>query len=269
MREFLPFILLIIFISSCSHYQYVTIDASDLKRTDKQEFVEENDSVRIQYSFDGPDAPINLIVENKTDAPIFIDWSRSALIINDKAISYMSNVVPIEGTFNGSAISWNHGDYAVSSGSISATATLPANISFIPPKSYINKTPMSVTNQLMTAPDSAFHTERITLYDGYIVKVRHAVFTEQSSPLRFKSYLTITFGDQDSKTLAYQRSFYISEVYDTPTDPETFLLNRARSDQFYVRESSGIGQGFGVVAGIALLSTAAALETKSVNHSNR
>jgi hypothetical protein len=94
-------------------------------------------------------------------------------------------------------------------------------------------------------------------------------FTEQSSPLRFKSYLTITFGDQDSKTLAYQRSFYISEVYDTPTDPETFLLNRARSDQFYVRESSGIGQGFGVVAGIALLSTAAALETKSVNHSNR
>jgi hypothetical protein len=88
----------------------------------------------------------------------------------------MSNVVPIEGTFNGSAISWNHGDYAVSSGSISATATLPANISFIPPKSYINKTPMSVTNQLMTAPDSAFHTERITLYDGYIVKVRHAVY---------------------------------------------------------------------------------------------
>jgi hypothetical protein len=181
----------------------------------------------------------------------------------------MANVVAIEGSFNGSSIDWNHSGYVSSSGSISATATLPANISFIPPRSYINKTPMSVTNQLLTAPDSAFHTERITLYDGYIVKVRHAVFTEQSSPLRFKSYLTMTFGDQNSKTVAYQRSFYISEVYDTPTDPETFLLNRARSDQFYVRENTAIGQGFGLVAGVALLSTAAALETKSGNHSNQ
>ncbi len=267
MRAFLLFILLTALITSCSRYQYVTINGSDIKSNNNHEFVEENDSVRIQYTFNGHDAPINLIVENKTSVPIIIDWSRSALIVNDKAISYVSNVVPIEGTFNGSSISWDHSGYANSSGSVYAMAILPDNVSFIPPNSYINKSPMSVTNQLMVAPDSAFHTDKMTLSGGLIVKVRHALFTEQSSPLRFKSYLTLTFGDQTNKTVAYQRSFYISEVYDTGTDPETFLVNRKRGDQFYVKESTVIGQGFGVVAGVALLSTAAALESKSVNNS--
>src|ERR1700755_984530 len=89
MRPLLLFILLTSLISSCIQYQYVTIDGSG-DRTDAQEFFEENDSVRIQYNFNGPDAPVNVIIDNKTDAPIYIDWSRSALIINDKAISYMS-----------------------------------------------------------------------------------------------------------------------------------------------------------------------------------
>lgn len=269
MRAFLSFSLVIILTSSCSHYQYITINAHDIKSNDKHEFIEENDSVSIRYSFYGPDAPINLVVENKTDVPIFIDWSRSALIVDDKAISYMSNVIPIEGSLNGSSISWDQNGYVTSSGSVYATATLPDNISFIPPGSYIDKNPMSVTNQLMTVPDSAFHTEKISLSNGSFIKVRHALFTEQSSPLRFKSYLTLTFGDQNSKAVAYQRSFYISELYDTPTDPETFLTNRERDDQFYVKESSGMGQGFGVVAGVALLSAAAAFESKTVNHSNQ
>ena len=260
MRAFLPFGLLTVVISSCSHYQYVTISALDAGRNANQEFVEENDSVRIQYSFYGPDAPINLLVENKTDVPIYIDWSRSALIINDKAISYVANVALIEDVFNNGF---------ASSGSVYAMATLPENLSFIPPRSYINKSPMSVTNQLMVVPDSVFRTERMTLYDGSIVKVKHAFFTEESSPLRFKSYLTMTFGDQNNKTVAYQCSFFISEVYDSATDPETFLLNRERGDQFYVRETTAAGQGFGIVAGIALLSTAAVLESKSTNNPNQ
>ncbi|HEY7161827.1 MAG TPA: hypothetical protein VH815_11235, partial [Acidobacteriota bacterium] len=93
-----------------------------------------------------------------------------------------------------------------------------------------------------------------TLSDGSFSKASHASFTEQSSPLHFKSYLTLIFGDQNNKPVAYQRSFYISL-----TDPETFLDKRERGNQFYVRESTSIGQGFGVVAGVALLSTTAVL----------
>jgi len=258
MRPLLLFILLTSLISSCIQYQYVTIDGSG-HRTDMQEFFEENDSVRIQYNFNGPDAPVNVIIDNKTDAPIYIDWSRSALIINDKAISYMSKVVPIEGTFGSSSVGSSHGEYASTSGSVYATAILPDNLDFIPPASYISKNPMSVTNQFMVVPDSAFRTERITLSDGSFTKASHASFTEQSSPLHFKSYLTLIFGDQSNKPVAYQCSFYISEIYNTITDPETFLNNRERGNQFYVKESTGLGQGFGVVAGGALLSTAAAL----------
>ena len=256
MRPLLLFILPSL-ISSCIHYQYVTIDGSGMK-TDAQEFFEENDSVRVQYNFNGPDAPVNVMIENKTSTPIYIDWSRSALIINDQAISYMSKVVPIEGTFGNSSGGSNYGWYANTSGSVYATATLPDNLDFIPPASYISKTPMSVTNRFMVAPDSALHTEKVILSDGSFTKASHASFTEQSSPLHFESYLTLIFAGQSNKTVAYRCSFYISEIYNTITDPETFLNNRERGNQFYVTESTGMGQGFGVVAGIALLSTAAA-----------
>src|SRR5438045_9585163 len=111
MRIFLLIILLTGLFTSCSRYQYVTITSSDIRKNDKQEFVIENDSIRIQYNFNGADAPINIAIENRIDVPLYIDWPQSALIINNKAISYVPYTVRIEGVFNGSTILWNTNVY--------------------------------------------------------------------------------------------------------------------------------------------------------------
>jgi len=113
------------------------------------------------------------------------------LIINDKAISYVQNTVPIVGAFQGAVVnrnSYKPNTYSSSSGTINAKATLPDKLDFIPSQSYITKTPMGVTNQLIyNVPDSAFRREKITLFEGSFAAAKHASFTETSSPLRFKS----------------------------------------------------------------------------------
>ena len=100
--------------------------------------------MRIQYNFNGADAPINITIENKLDVPLYIDWQQSALIINNKAISYVPNTIPIEEVFNGSTVNWNSNNYSTSSGAISAKAIIPDKFDFIPPQSYIVKNPMGV-----------------------------------------------------------------------------------------------------------------------------
>ena len=267
MRIFLLVILLTGFLTSCSRYQYVTIAGSNIRKNDKQEFVIENDSIRIQYNFNGADAPINITIENKLDVPLYVDWQQSALIINTKAISYVPNTVPIEGVFNGSTVSWNPGGYSNSSGAIDAKAILPDKFDFVPPRSYIIKNPMGVTNLFISdVPDSVFHQERVRLGDGSLAVIKHAVFAETFSPLQFKNYVTLIFGEKHAKTIAYPHSFYISEIYTTGLDPETFWIGtQYRGNQYYVKETTGFGKGFGVVAGVALLTTAAALEQKNVN----
>ena len=59
---------------------------------------------------------------------------------------------------------------------------------------------------------------------------------------------------------------YISEIYTTGLDPESFWIGtQHRGNQYYVKETTGFGKGFGVVAGVALLTTVAAFEQKNVN----
>ena len=126
---------------------------------------------------------------------------------------------------------------------------------------------MGVTNLFITnVPDSVFHQEKLRLGDGSLVATKHAVFMETFSPLHFKNYLTLVFGEKNAKPMAYQNSFYISEIYTTGLDPESFWVGaQNRGNQYYVKETTGFGKGFGVVSGIALLTTAAALEQKNVN----
>ena len=262
-RTFLLTSALIIFLlSSCSRYQYVTISGIDVKKNDDREFLIDNDSLMIKYNFNGFEAPINLTIENKLNVPVYIDWRQSALIVNDRAISYVPNTVPVSGSFDGSAITWGSGNVSTGSGNVQMTATFPDNLGFIPPQSFITKNPMGITNISFDASDSVFGRKKVTLPDGSaVVKVRHATFSEKTSPLQFRSYITVRIGEQTATPVSYEQSFYISEIYATGLGPEIFWQNNvARGNQYFVRETTGFGKGFGIVAGAAVITTITALE---------
>ena len=67
--------------SSCTQYQYLTIDSDDTQENKKKEFQFENDDVRITYNFFGANAPIEVKVYNKSSKGLNVDWSKSSLII--------------------------------------------------------------------------------------------------------------------------------------------------------------------------------------------
>jgi len=252
--------LTLILFASCSRYQYVTVDSPDASKDANHEFVEENDSIRIRYSFNGMDAPISLTIENKLDVPVFVDWQQSSLIVNDRAISYRAGSVPFEANISGGP---GRG-LVFASGNLNGIAGLPLGVDFIPPHSYLSRSPMGLTNQFVTdVPDSIYGRKKVPREGGSPVSVKHASFTPGSSPLQFSSYLTLMFGEKSASPVAFEHSFYISEIYSTGLGPTDFWYgNSFRGDQYCVKKTTAFGKGFGIVGGIALLSAVDALNLR-------
>jgi hypothetical protein len=243
------------FLFSCTVYQVMTVSSPEARQNQANEFVIENDSLELCYNFNGQDGPIKVKIRNKLQQPMYVDWKRSALIINDRAVSYSPNTVTIEGAVATSTYNWSR-EWSTTYGRISALAQLPPEMEFIPPQAYVTKQLMGITNQaLENLPDSLFSKKKIAaMGDGYET-VRQAFFTATSSPLVFKSYLTVVMGDTLPRPVAYQHNFYVSEMVKM-TNPPELLNGDRRGDRFYVRQgplNDSITLGYGVVGGRAVL----------------
>ncbi|QEC45639.1 hypothetical protein [Pseudobacter ginsenosidimutans] len=264
MKNSLPlFICIILAATGCNRYQYLTINSNNnnLKQAggESREFVIENDSLQITYNFQGENAPVHIRVMNKLDRPIAIDWKRSALIVNDKAISYMIDELKTTGTAVTNSVNWNR-DFSTSFTTFSAVTPLPVDWQMIPPKSFIEKTPLGVTNAFVDSRDkNTFVSSKKVLPDGTELVVKEARFTEENSPLKFRSYLTVlTEGNGSISPVVFEHAFYASNITNSMVKPSDLALGRA-----YVKKTTAFGTGFGVVAGAAIVGTAAALTSMS------
>lgn len=265
MKKLLPLLFVLPFFS-CTRFQYMTISSNETNKNELREFVFENDSIKLVYNFNGMNAPINLQVKNKLDKPVYIDWQRSALVINDKAISYYPSEIPVTGSISASSFLGKGGAYSYAS--LNATAKLPENIQFIPPQTYITKTPLGVTNKFFNdISDSFFIRTNILLNDGTSQPVKKAVFNTSNSFLKFKTYLTVIIEDSIPHPVAYQQSFFVSELFNTTVNPKKIVINK-QGDYMYVRKTTAFGTGFGIVAGIAALTAVAAAEVYTTPEKN-
>ena len=139
MKTILIFFLLALIsisFSGCLKYQYLTI-SSDIKQNKGNEFVIENDTLLLKYGFRGDGGPIHIYAYNKLDKPIYIDWTKSAIIRNDKSESYVTGQSIISGTVNGGSYRVGN-NYSINSGSLNGTIRTDQEISFIPPKTFID-----------------------------------------------------------------------------------------------------------------------------------
>ncbi|HZY80529.1 MAG TPA: hypothetical protein VFE50_13470 [Cyclobacteriaceae bacterium] len=118
MDRFLPAILILAVCSSCQIYQ-TNLLKSDISGTDKEPFTFENDTLRVSYSFNDRSARIKIF--NKSDNPLYIDWTRSSVIKGGAAEPY-----------------WTEGE--------------ETPLEFIPPRSGIEKVPFVLPDVI----DSAF-----------------------------------------------------------------------------------------------------------------
>lgn len=240
-------------LSSCSSYYYSVLESNDTigEKNGNRDFVIENDSVFISYCFYGEDAPISITVYNKMDEPLFVDWQRSALIIDDVATSYYQEKAPIQGqtesSYSGDAYRWNR-NYSItdgySAGSFAGEIALPKGVSFIPPKSKVESTPLRLSNfPFDQIPKDQYTRQKFAKSNSSVVTVRVKKFTEEDTPLAFRSYLSLYTADQDNgkrKYSTFESSFYVSQLIKTGNvSPASFDAGKKQAgDFFYVDRKS-------------------------------
>lgn len=205
--KYLFYILTIaISLSSCSNtYYYSTLSTNDegVSRDSTDAFVFETDTLRLTYSFKGEDGPIWISVHNKLDMPMYIDWSRSAIIINDVATNYDGSTSTIKsgkGNFN-SSTSYGY-EYN------------PLDVSFIPPMRKVNHCSLELSNLSFGYIDKKeYNNGTIKNRFDQKIRVKESSFTEENTPLFFESYLTIFL--EDGSTYVINQSFYIVQLVQT------------------------------------------------------
>lgn len=219
-------VLLAALCSSCVTYQYATVD-SPLKKDDSDLLVVETDTVTITYDFRGEDGPVKIAIFNKLNQPLYVDWSKSALIVENLRRSYATNQATLEGSANGSEMKVSR-SYSTQDVGFKGVITSRESVSFIPPRSLVNEQQLNLSPNLI-APATAgsrYHTEKIK---G--VNVKSYYYNQISSPFRFRSFLTLSFKEDMSDPIYFDHSFWISKIDETELTPSDFS---DQSNQFYV-----------------------------------
>ena len=131
------FAALLLGLSACSSYYYSMLNSNDPvgEKNERGDFVQENDTVRISYRFWGENAPVTITIYNKLDEPLYVDWGRSALIIDDVATTYDPKVASVRGessnVASGSSFHWSDrssSGWSYSEGSFSGDVSLPKGV---------------------------------------------------------------------------------------------------------------------------------------------
>src|SRR5688572_25347442 len=87
----LPSLAVAFLFSSCTAYQYVTMD-SDLHKTPVRVFEFQNDTLVVKYTFSEKNGVMNVQVHNRTaNVPLIVDWESSAIIINGERHPYLQS----------------------------------------------------------------------------------------------------------------------------------------------------------------------------------
>lgn len=209
----------VITLSGCSRYQYIFI-SSDLQQNEKKEFVIENDTALLKYSFAGENFPITISIFNKLHQPIYIDLGRSTVIINNFQL-------------NGPSYSDGQSD-------------------FIAPLSYVTLTSNALIDQFINVnPQDSVKSVPVYTNEG-----KKYSFNEKTTPLYFRSILALTPNEDYSYPTFFDYSFWVSDILQTMNSPAS--LTYKPSNQFYIRKQTGVEKFFGwtVLSGLVIIGLA-------------
>lgn len=252
MKKIALFLVVIAGLSSCRSYQMNTLSSSNTRKIDSTGvFNLENDSLIISYNFTGDHSPVNVEVYNKLNEPVYVNWERSSLIVSDKAYSYADDEIKIDGSASGISTQYGRKGLVFTDGTISATAKLSKNESFIPPHAKIDRTTNILAQVGIAEIDPAlFQKKKMTYINGEgQVNIKEADFSAENSPLKFKSYLTLyTLKDNQPKFFALQQDFFVSSVVKSAADPKNLIeYNNSPGNVILNAKTTGYGKTAAIV----------------------
>jgi len=187
-------ILIMVVSTSCSYYQYNYISSS-IKGTEKEPLTVENDTLRLRYFFYHGQEEIEIF--NKTAKPLYVDWSRSSLIIDERSFPYWID----EAVIRHHARSYNSYLTALRSHPRGIISNELSRVSFLPPNSKVKKTTFDLSRRL-----SADQWQKLDQPYEY---------TQDTSPVKFRSFLLLSCDQNFTNPIVLDHSFWISKMLKT------------------------------------------------------
>lgn len=253
MRKILMILCILLLFTSCgTTYFYSTIynKNDDVLQNNDGDFIYETDSLLVAYWFNGENAPVYINVFNKSNTPLYIDWSRSALIIQDETVSLNnSRLVRTEGYSRG--ITYNVNRVSVNEGSYKSYTEVPESVTFIPPNSRRTFNPIYLADFDFSAINkNRYAKAKMATKNGELFSVQTLQFSEENTPLDFRCYLTM-YRD-DNKQFNVEKDFYVSSVIKSrnlsPSKMNDHMFNRG--DLFYAKKENNTGRNISLGAAI-------------------
>jgi len=227
-----------------------------MPRTDTWEYIFENDSVKILYSFKGLQCPVSIQIYNKLSQPLYVDWSKSAAIIDGEKVSYWADEASLSASTSGYTYKTSH-NTSITNSDINGTIYKNDRISFIPPQSYIINKPVWLSHSFFEIRENQNKRSSNMKTSTNTYKVSEYLFNENSTPFKFRSFLTYSFKEDISSPLYLEDSFWVSNLIQTSVTPEALVYKP--SNQYYLQKSTGIGTFMGITLVLGLLIGGAAL----------
>lgn len=218
MRLLLPFLVLIASVG-CNKkmIQLATLSPNDSnieKRNDQ--YVFDNDTVRIVYRFWSHHGKFEFSIENKLKVPIYIDWKKSNLIFNGKPNVYWVDETVTKSTTVTSGVAVR-GAYGVGYGSAmtsgEAVSRPEERVTFLPPLSKIGRNEYAIERKSYYAMDLNSKKEMIPHEAKKNGKLT-AVYTQNFSTYEsnFTNFLTISDTENFENEWFVKHEFYISQI---------------------------------------------------------
>ncbi len=214
-KKLLPALLLLTLFASCSKFTqvvYVSPTKDDIKSINHF-YQFENDDVKVVYWFWAEHGVMSFLFWNKTDAPMYIDWKKSAMINNGKRLSYYTN----KDVSNYKAYGTSYGlewldifneYYATQNGKMKVSKeslVRGERVSFIPPKSYITQAFYNLTaNIYFDINDRNTEEEVVNFCKVYV--------SRSNQDISFRNFLTYSFSEQFVTENYIDNEFHLNKV---------------------------------------------------------
>ena len=263
--QYLLIILSFILCTSCSSTYFLSTiktTSSDITQNENGDFFIKNDSLWIAYNFNGADAPIRITIFNKSKTPLYVDWQRSALILNDEAMSYAGNKLEFsaDASMTETIDRYPYGfSYSQAQGNITGSVKVPSTTTFIPPFSMISQIPIVLNVNFKDVPKKNYKDAYLGRKDNEVVRIKRIDYTQDNTPLTFRSYLTVYF--ENGEPMVFEDEFYMSNLLkSTQIAPDKLPASLAeRGDLFYVEKPANT-TALQIIAGTAIVAGAIAVD---------
>jgi len=207
-----PIILLILssIFTSCvstnyyDQYQVVQIKSNNVKNY-KAEYVFEDNNIILRYNFWNTGSGVAFAIINKSKKDIYIDWSKSKFIVNDKFFGYWQDQNNNSITTISNYRLFNSDELNIYSKYV-LVKSRGEKITQVPPRSYliIHKFSLNDFIDLPLKYDLSAKEDKSKVYSDK--------FNNKNTPLKFRNFIVYSFSKSMAKPIKIDNEFWISSI---------------------------------------------------------